>query len=1056
MHKQFLSLSRREFVKAAGSAALLAGGITPAFPRLLDSQGNVPRDIQTFLNENTETRLMLRSYLQLYKFKDDPAKMKAAIKALNIGLGQYARYQADLKKLERDGITLTPAEQEEKRKRWSDQTQKLMCGNEALTSPLLVEMCFALADPDARAESVERALKKSEKALEVGEFGANVAATVSRRFWPLAVFISGLSVVHPDPDDTAGDIRHGVSEGYLQRMFQVAEYAAEYLSSEAIKNPGGDAALLGTILQDTEVQEQTGHKPGAELTAEDVKTLPEEYQALLAGMQSAYASAARNPEEQAKKVAGELFQLLQENSKKAGAELARIKVEQQKVEEEKITAAREVERSISNLRGCGQLAGIFLQEVLGKPELAGVVNLASRDGIDLYMQLEKFTEEMKSGLGTSIAATALTGNIISFGLSLFSMLDSQGPSADEIILEQIQNLQKELGELKDIVIQGFSRLERINIEILSRIEEVLHDVNVGFGTVQAQLADIRKEISESRNDDFQRDRDTARDSLQKAADSFLQQIGQGDDAYSMSNEMKGHIRDLKGEATTYALNQARTLAQSSARPGGTNLSDALNSVALRQDLETLTGILGVVAKYLDSSIPAEVLPNPITWNDGVSVYANMLLSTLSYATSADNDTLRALHKDGKAAADFVRRHITQETIAKAATKYLKAVDRLVAKIADIFLERIRDETNDASAYPYTFGPSPYFQIQDGVLDAAQAIGLLELRFGQNPYFPERRPVQLIFKKGPSRWNGLTIGDTIFDGTMTGKVLYDDYKRHDIGLEHGVALIIMMPPPVSETELPYYPDGTLPVAKQLAGSLPVVVYSKDIPPMMVSRYGFVGHPVEVLPTIYLYQLISTAIHEYTNDLHRRIAADIFEAAQTRKESTISAELGEVDNTARAFELLIAAYRYRQGVEARGADWPQAPKGSDYLSLMVNFLAADIGEQQVLMTNYVDIHDIKPYHHSAPGFDPASKSLLLLKVDDFDMRAITLRHKIAHKAILDSNRIDNMLIAAFRAVAEDATSGLTDFPDLSDETSFADYDRGLATLRFAASARGLHLQ
>jgi hypothetical protein len=1054
-----LNISRRHFI--AGTGAILACLPTQSFSKLLDAQGNVPQDFRDFLIDHPETGSLVRSYLQSHKFRNDPEKMRASINALSIGLGQYARYQNQKARMEASGANATDIAA--MRKSWADETQQLMCDKRALTSPLLVEMCFSLTNPDARADKVYQELRSTQRFLNGSAFLADSATAAFPALAPLAIFTSGLALGLPDAQETADNIRRGVGDEYLASMFRVSQYAFEYLSLEA-----GTDTPIGTVLRDADVQARTGFAPGEPLQPVDVSGLPPVVEETLLSLFNATVSFPGDPERQANSAYGSLFAVLNQQGKNVGADLARILTYSELAEAERTRLSRENERAISNLRGCSQLAAIFLGEVLEKPEIAQFVDVTAARGIDLYTKIGKFTEEMKSGLGTSIAATALTADFVSFGLTIISMLGSRGPSAEQMILEQIDSLRSDVADLRKVIESGFSRLERFNFHLLERVEQVLHQVTVGFSRVQTELAEIDNQIRQLRSDQSLYVRETARKALQTDIETFLQNIGRGDPSYLASDEFKGRLKALKGSAISYARHEARTFAQSASQDKS-SIANALSSIEARKDPETLVGLAGTIVGFVDGGSSHLSLPNPTTWNDGVQAYVSMLLATISDATTADDDALRALYSEGLAAQRFVEESITDVTLRKAAKRYLKAADAMVAKIADYYLRRISEETNNASEFLYEDSPAPFHKINNKVAEVAEKIGLLEYRFGDNPNFPVYglRPVQLMFKKGPGNWNGLTIGDTAFNFLMGGSIQYDIHSRYDIGYDHGVNLMVMMPPQVSSTSLPYYPDETFNPSADLAGTLPIVVDAKDQPPMVTSRFGPIGQPAETLPTYKLYELIGTAVHEYSRDLIRRISVEVSEGVGTNTLQELSAELHDVDAAAGAFELIRAWHRYAKGLEAAGDRWPKVPRGPDYAGFLVEFFATRQGDRIAFIVRYMDTYH--PNSRRSPGMrssDPGGALIVaepeyfgarsLLKVDDFDMRLISLREKIAHKDKLLISRIDNMLVAGFRAVADAAIDGLTEpQPEVRTVGGFSQFERGLEAIRVAAIARNLQL-
>jgi hypothetical protein len=1049
-------ITRRGFIAAAASALAFPSSSSNVLAEERDSFGNTPQDFQALINENPEIGLTLRSYLQAHKYKDDPEKMRAAIVAYDVGLGQYARYL--IKKRDMQAAGAKPAELDRMRLQWADETQKLMCNEKVLTSLLLNEMCHALADPTVRADAAYAQFSKAKSLLEGAAFGASIWARrhPSKKNETISYVLEGISFYFPDGKGIADNIRKGVSDEYLQRMFQMSHYAFEYLSAELAKNPSANAAVLANLLKDKRVQNQTSHVPGAAKQV-DVKTLPPEMQEFVQFVLN-NKNLKEKPNEQAAKIVEMFFKALEEKGKAAAEKLTQAENEQRGAEEKLIIAKREHDRTVSEVKAYAQLAGIILAEVLGKPDLARLVQFVANEGMSLYLETKRFQEDRTGKYGASIAASALTMNYVVFALSVFNMLSAMGgASFEQIVVEQFGKLRQDIFDLKKFVNDRFDRLEMINFAMLDRLETLFNVTRLGLFNTEIRLKEIQSQLAQLKKDESLDRRQEDRGDLVKDIEDFYQQMGVGDPRYSASDAFIQRIRTLKGHAVAYAKDTAANFASSAARETPTihaAIEAAIEDVALRKDPEISTGAIGVILKFIGVSTEVTGVPNPAAWYDAVNAYTHMLASTIKHASGADDQAIRELYDQGNAAAKFIVNNITEENVAKAGQRYQQAVDNLTAKVADIFLKKIKEGTNlpkeGIAVPPYRFNGlfdhnqkhRENYGNSYELFEIAQAIGLMEVRFGENRDFSWTgiRQIQLVFKKGPGHWNGLTVGDLNYNTYTGGSIKHDIHSRFDIGEDYGTPINVTMPAHISRTPLPLS-DNREPYAPNLTGQLRYVEYPRDFPPMFATRFGAVEgkypilQPQDMGPTKELYRLVGEGIDVYLEDLQRNIARKISEGIDP--DFDVSGEIAEVDAAATAFEMMNALLAYRQGGHRREGTWPRAMKGREYISLLGGLMHAK-GEARLRFIEQVDPDEVN--------------------VKGFDVTAIPTRKVV----LLDEknpgwpDRIDNFIIKAFRRVVRENIAALTKPVSTSPvEGSFVQFDRGLAALRVMAKARNLTL-
>lgn len=115
------------------------------------------------------------------------------------------------------------------------------------------------------------------------------------------------------------------------------------------------------------------------------------------------------------------------------------------------------------------------------------------------LKISKTMDEFKDNsvfAGTGVATAIATGNYISAILSIVNLFSKSGPSADEIILAQIQLIRKELHELKKEMIARFNSLSLQLTGVYKRIDLTLSMIDKKLDRQNIVLAKNHRELIE--------------------------------------------------------------------------------------------------------------------------------------------------------------------------------------------------------------------------------------------------------------------------------------------------------------------------------------------------------------------------------------------------------------------------------------------------------------------------------------------------------------------------------------------------------------------------------
>ncbi len=139
------------------------------------------------------------------------------------------------------------------------------------------------------------------------------------------------------------------------------------------------------------------------------------------------------------------------------------------------------------------------------PQLKQQVIGVSRGVLDIAATTNQFIDKLgkfkgMTNLGKSLAVGAFTGDVLGIVKSVFSLFAKAGPSADEIIIGQLNGLREDLFKMWGQMHERFDLIDR-------RLDWIHRDLREGFDDVLHAIDKVRGDIWELRGkiDEFQRE-----------------------------------------------------------------------------------------------------------------------------------------------------------------------------------------------------------------------------------------------------------------------------------------------------------------------------------------------------------------------------------------------------------------------------------------------------------------------------------------------------------------------------------------------------------------------
>ncbi|MEV5765498.1 hypothetical protein AB0L34_13140 [Micromonospora sp. NPDC052213] len=324
--------------------------------------------------------------------------------------------------------------------------------------------------------------------------------------------------------------------------------------------------------------------------------------------------------------------------------LARAKAEAE-ARQEVINAAGAAVSILSTLVG-------FADPKFGK-QIATIGKAAVTIGTAINQYLTK-VEGLKLGEAlTSLSTVVLTGNILAAVMTLLPLFAASEPSPEQMILEQIVELRKDVRELATQMNNRFDRIEKALVtmygDMLQQFDRLQGDITV----IRGNLTDIQTRLLSIENKV-----DTFGGKLVDVASALSLQ----DQHYMMSKyldyeeEYGEPIPSYNGGGDQYTdpENVFYSTAVNNSRNGIFTVSSGLFATAdpvAELDKHRAIGAINYLAwlaRRYDSAFPqpASVVPNPLVWGLGARSYSALAIDYPGYASRAGSAKAQEIARAG--------------------------------------------------------------------------------------------------------------------------------------------------------------------------------------------------------------------------------------------------------------------------------------------------------------------------------------------------------------------------------------------------------------------------
>lgn len=163
----------------------------------------------------------------------------------------------------------------------------------------------------------------------------------------------------------------------------------------------------------------------------------------------------------------------------AQAELAR------KQQEEAQAYAQQIGAAQAGVSALGTLIGLFDQK------LGSQVGGVGQGALRVWTAIHEFAKDP-----TAFASAILTGNVIGAVLDVVSLFGESGPSADELILQGLDDLKQQVGQLRAEMHERFDRVDAKLDRIYTDFSDRFDRIDAALGVLQRDLEGIQASLVE--------------------------------------------------------------------------------------------------------------------------------------------------------------------------------------------------------------------------------------------------------------------------------------------------------------------------------------------------------------------------------------------------------------------------------------------------------------------------------------------------------------------------------------------------------------------------------
>ncbi len=314
-------------------------------------------------------------------------------------------------------------------------------------------------------------------------------------------------------------------------------------------------------------------------------------------------------------------------------------------------AARQLESQRHQLMIDGANSTVYLVSTLvglSNPKLSREIMVVGSSAIQIYDAVEKFVDALPElqklgNLAVGLSGAVMTGNIVGAVMNVVALFADQGPTPEEMILDQLGKLQEQVGLMHQQMHERFDRIEEYLDAIYGGINAIFDLVNTRFNQMQVDVNALIRDA-----DQIQEELARQELYLGRLAQSVHKGIQDGfrHDFNAAFNSALGYkdrngvnmslsqFNEWEGEFYTWAVDDAKN--ENEQPLAGRSYEDdrvlsELEETPLEENVMYLSNWLQRRAGL--SPLTSTPLVNPITWGISTWAYTQLLVENPQYAVT---------------------------------------------------------------------------------------------------------------------------------------------------------------------------------------------------------------------------------------------------------------------------------------------------------------------------------------------------------------------------------------------------------------------------------------
>lgn len=314
-------------------------------------------------------------------------------------------------------------------------------------------------------------------------------------------------------------------------------------------------------------------------------------------------------------------------------------------------------------------AGIYLTQQLlaygfGDAELANKFFTLANSLNTIY------TTYMQFGLGSGLTLAA-TANYVGAGLAIASLFQSSTGGNDGF-----KALFKSIRQLTEIVIKGFTEIQKTQIDILKRLQEI-SDLVIEQGVIEVSLLrSVQSEIEAFRAD-YDTDQYHIIERSLTDAHFRLNDLFKNEDFDFNKEPYKTEYLKILGDFALFAKDHAAINRMLSGYTTTFIISDVVNKFERMHTFEYMIGIVPVVHRSVGSYTPGfsssefeKKIPNPYEWSRAFYLYYQSIFATGIENAVVKNHIKMFLEK-GELIKSFLAKYTKEDFIKSVSEQHKK-------------------------------------------------------------------------------------------------------------------------------------------------------------------------------------------------------------------------------------------------------------------------------------------------------------------------------------------------------------------------------------------------